>query len=160
MNTSAVTFLLLLVLASWTSAGEIASAEYTDESQRVIRILIDGEVKEIKAPQGKFWEDLIVCKNRSAAFFVLRRGGPNSGYWNEDLHRYSTDQKEDGPVAIPLKTELDDASITEIFDATEDGSRLLVELHYSYKKDGNSTFYRTYPYFLSTQDGKLTPVKP
>jgi hypothetical protein len=48
----------------------------------------------------------------------------------------------------------------EIFDVTDDGSRLLVELHYSHKKEGDSTFYRTYPYFMDTKDGKLTPVKP
>ena len=159
MNTTHITILLSLFFASCTFADEITSAKFTDETQEAIRIVIDGKAKEFKAPKGKFWDDLIVCKNRSAAFFVLHRGDPKKGSSIEDLHRYSADQKDEEPVAIPLKTELDEARIMDIFDASDDGSRLLIQLHYSYKKDGNSKFYRTFPYFFNTQDGKVTPVK-
>jgi hypothetical protein len=162
MRTFRISFILFSVLCSTLLGGEISSAEYTDGSQQTIRVTLDGKQVDLAAPEGKFWNHLIVCKSKKMAFFVLNRGNPKQGSWIEDLYTFSADaaKSPDNPAPIPLKTELDEAKIMKIFDAADDGSRLLVELHYSHKKDANSTSYRTYPYFVDTQDGTLTPVKP
>jgi hypothetical protein len=154
--------LLWFVSLGIAIAGEIVSADYTDDSQRTIRFTIGEKKHDVTAPDGRYWEDLIVCGDRTVAYFVMRRRSKNGGSWIEDLHRFDANPQQDGknPSPIPLKTDLEDAKVMRIFDSSGDGSRLLIELHYSYKKEGDSTFYRTYPYFLSTRNGKLTPVKP
>lgn len=162
MNTVRHLILLWFISLSIANAGEIVSAEYTDDSQRTIRFTIGEKKHDVTAPEGRYWEGLVVSGDRTVAHFVMRRRSENGGSWIEDLHQFAAIPQQDrmNPSPIPLKTDLKDAKVMEIFDSNEDGSRLLIELHYSYKKDGKSTFYRTYPYFFSTRDGKLTPVKP
>lgn len=159
MKTPRLILVLLSALCSTMLGAEISSAEYTDDSQKTIRFTVDGKEVEIAAPKGKFWDDLIVCENKKDAFFVLNRGDRKDGSWIEDLHRFSAGGST-SPTPILVKTELKEAKILNIYNATADGARLLIELHYSHKKDAKTTYYRTYPYFLDTRDGTITPVKP
>lgn len=68
MKITLTTILLLFAYTSWMYAAEISEANYTDKTQKTIRLVIGEEVKEITAPKGKFWNHLIVCKNRKTAF--------------------------------------------------------------------------------------------
>ena len=142
MNILRSLILLWFVSLSTTEAGEIVSAEYTDDSQRTIRFTIGEKKHEETAPEGRCWDDLIVSGDRTVAYFVMHRKGKNGGSWIEDLHQFTANPHQDrkNPSPIPLKTDLEDAKVMEIFDLNEDGSRLLIELHYSYKKEGNTTF--------------------
>lgn len=142
-------------------AEGITAAEYTDKSQRTIRLKVNGADKDITAPEGKFWDELIVCTYKKIAFFVLNRGHKGSG-WREDLHRFVADAPEaaGNPQRIPLKTGLKKASIVRLYAASDDGSRLFVNLHYMTKQVGDTTHYESYPYFLNPADGTVTRVKP
>lgn len=142
-------------------AGGITAAEYTDKSQRTIRFKVNGVDKDITAPEGKFWDELIVCKNKKVAYFILKRGN-RGGAWPEDLHRFVAEGPDatEKPKKIPLKANLKEVTISQIHDASDDGSRLFVVLHYMTKRVGESTHYDSYPYFLNSADGTVTPVKP
>jgi hypothetical protein len=145
--------------------GGIESANYTDEAQTAIEIHFDGKTTQFKAEKGKFWDHLIVTGDKKKLFFVQCRGDKRSGAWNEDLRCFSVEApvpagEEPTTAAIPLKTELSEASIMNIYDVSADGNRLLIELHYCYEKGERSRKYRTFPYFLDPKDGSVTPVKP
>ena len=142
------------------NAAEITAADYTDETQQVIRFKIDGVDKEVAAPSGNIWDGLIVSKDKKKAFFMMKRGTTKRA-WLEGLQRFDAEPagKSSNPSAVPLKTDLEEAKILKIHDVSDDGARLLVDLHYAYEKTADRTRYRSYPYFL-TADGVLTPVKP
>jgi hypothetical protein len=94
------------------------------------------------------------------AFVSLQRGTPKSGSFNEAVHEFSVADFAANPKTyklrpIPLVSELDDATVQEIFDASQDGSRLLISVHYCYARRADGTYYRWHPYFFDTRTGKL-----
>ena len=147
------------------SAESISSAKYKSEEQASVILTIGDQEVEITSEKGKYWSDLTITDNQKKAFMVKRRGSPKSGSWIEDLHVFSVDNyilDSEGYEleSVKLKTDKERAVVMEVYSSSFDGSRLLIDLHYAYKKEGNRTSFKRHPYFLYTKNGTLEEVKP
>ena len=153
-----------LLFATGSRAQTITAASL-EENCRSFHINVDGAPTRFAAQEGKFWDHLIVTADGKRAFVVLQRGSRTGGWFHEDVQEFSApDLAASGTTyklrSIPLVTTLEEASIDDVYSASDDGSRLLVSIHYCYARDGERRSYRRHPYFFDTRTGAITIVAP
>src|SRR5687768_14477622 len=144
--TSALAALLLEMNVSAYGAERITHARLEDEG-RVVIFTVAAAQARYAAPVGKFWDHLVVAGDGQSAYLVLQRGARNEGWSHEDVHQFSvrdylTSPKTYSLQPIPLVCDLKEASVEEVFAASNDGSRLLIAVHYCYANETDGSAYR------------------
>jgi hypothetical protein len=156
--------LALFSVAVQTFAADTISEAILENDGKALLITLGSKTVRYPAPEGKFWDHLVLSGDKQKAFVALQRGS-RSGSWHEDIHEFSsTEYAAHSPTyqlrRIPLVSTLKEASVDEVFAASKDGARLLISIHYADAVTAFSKSYKQYPYFFNTATGEVTIVEP
>ena len=117
-------------------------------------VTIQGQSHTLTAGPGHFWDEPVYNLSNNVAY-VIRNRGDSGGHNAESIAKVTREGVVDPALAtcaIPQGT------ILKIYGVSEDGERLLVELHFLKPKSGSSTYYGTRPVILDVKKGVINEV--
>ena len=119
-----------------------------------LTVTIEGQTHTLSAGSGCFWDKPVYNASNSVAY-VLRNRGRNSGYDAGSIAKTTKDEVID-PV---VQCSTSQGNILKIYNVSEDGQRILVELHFVTRKSATSTDYGTRPVILDIKKGTLSEIE-
>lgn len=147
--------LCLLISCLITSCCSPFNDAYPEEDLRKIKIIINGEAKELDAGAGYLWTSPTYNKAKTICFLIKNKGN-SSGWSPHSIVKVTLSNVEtvfkDGDLG-------EDTSILEITTASDDGERLLVRLHYVSRKEGGTTHYKTKPAILEVKSKEIKEIE-
>jgi hypothetical protein len=144
---------LLLALVLCSSCG--GTSNPPDAVAKLV-ITIEGKTHVLVAGRGCFWDEPVYNADKSVAYVIRNEGDPQKGYSAESIVKVSKDGVTD-PVF--QNSDLKQGNVLELYRVSDDGRRLLVELHFVASKTGRSTHYDTRPVVLDVQKGTISEVE-
>jgi hypothetical protein len=119
---------------------------------RSATITIQGQSHALTAAPGHFWDEAVYNASNSVAY-VIRNRGDERGYGAESIVKVTKAGVID-PVFAKCATP--QGTILKIYGVSDDGERLLVELHFLKRTTGMSTHYGTRPVILDVKKALST----
>jgi hypothetical protein len=117
-------------------------------------ITIQGQSHILTAGPGHFWDEPVYNTSNSVAY-VLRNRGDSRGYEAESIAQVTKAGVID-PVFAKCATP--QGRILKIYGVSDDGERLLVELHFLKRTTDRATYYGTRPVILDVKKGVINEV--
>ncbi|MHC4111567.1 MAG: hypothetical protein ACYSUY_10850 [Planctomycetota bacterium] len=149
MNTRYIVALIVTLVVGCRQAPR------TDAKQ-VVEIMVDGKEVSLNAGRGYFWADPVYNDSRTVAYLLKNHGNPSRGYSPHSIVKVTKDLVVDPVVA---NSEILEGDILQIYKVSMDGLRLLVNLHYVTKKEGQSTHYDTRPVIYNVGKSEIGEVE-
>lgn len=118
-------------------------------------VTIQGQSYTLTAGSGCFWDEPVYNVSNTVAY-VIRNRGDRGGWDAESIARVN---KRGGIEPVVAACATPQGTIFKIYGVSEDGERLLVELHFLKRATGNSTEYGTRPVILDVNKGVISEVK-
>jgi len=117
-------------------------------------VTIQGQSHTLTAGSGCFWDEPVYNVSNTVAY-VIRSRGDSGGYNAESIAKVTKGGVLDPVVATCATPQ---GTILKIYGVSEDGERLLVELHFVKRTTGSSTYYGTRPVILDVKEGVINEV--
>ncbi len=111
---------------------------------------------EIEAGSGYFWDTPIYNQSKTVCFIMKNQGISSTGWSPHSIIKVTSQRIE----TILVNSDLNENwTISKIFNVSEDGKRLLVDIHYISKQEFSRTHFKTRPVILEVQTKKLIEIK-
>ncbi|HEV8003083.1 MAG TPA: hypothetical protein VGP63_24570 [Planctomycetaceae bacterium] len=143
-----------------------------DDNGDAIVVSRAGEEKRLTLPSGSFWGEPVFTPNGKYVFALENRGSQRRGFSESSIDRIQLPDASEGLDSIRNERILStsglqcpgfkDPCVHEIYAASQNGKRLLVQVRYtdSVKSSSSSTYYVYRPFFLDTESKSLKVVEP
>jgi len=133
-------------------AGCFPSSPGTSSSSTIVTI--QGQSHTLTAGPGRFWDEPVYNISNTTAY-VMRNRGDSGGYNAESIAKVTKGGVIDPIVPMCATPQ---GTILKIYAVSEDGERLLVELHFLKRASGSSMDYGTRPVILDVKKGVMNEV--
>ena len=146
---SAFKFVLILLAVLFLSCSKKSPGE------SIVIQLVD-KAHTLESDPGFFWDTPVYNKDKSICYVLKNEGHEQDGYSPHSLVKVTADSVTTVTDAEIVR----DTSILGIKKVSDDGSRILVELHYVSEKDGFETSYKMRPAFVDVESKEIIEIDP